>query len=208
MVMAKKPKSTTEALNKLGDGIAKVASAQEGLMRNLASEQSALDATFQSITATSEAAPQEKKLVRWVANVKDKNTKSHRVAVDLGGGVTAQASTELINLGVRALGRWSPESWVGQNSDVLQGAPHVVLGLGIYIAEMASRKNMELPSTTREVMSEASKLFAQLGFSNLVRALRVRYGDGKQKDLDLAALGAEKAELERRVLALQQQAKK
>ena len=55
----------------------------------------------------------------------------------------------------------------------------------------------------REVISEASKLFSQLGFSNLVRALRVRYGDGKQKDLDMAALASEKVELEKRLRALQ-----
>jgi hypothetical protein len=58
--------------------------------------------------------------------------------------------------------------------------PHFVLGLGIYIAEMATRKDPmdrgnELVSSKREVLSEAAKLFSQLGFSNLMRAMRVRY---------------------------------
>src|SRR5262249_34684886 len=148
---------------------------------------------------------EEKRLSKIRAAMTDKTNKAHRVAVDLGGGMIAQASTELLNFGIRALGRWAPEGWVGQNAGFLQGAPHWILGLGIYIAEMASRKNGEFPSTHREVISEASKLFGQLGFHNLVRALRVRYGDGKQKDLDLQALAAEKADLENRLRALQQQ---
>jgi hypothetical protein len=59
------------------------------------------------------------------------------------------------------------------------------------------------PSTTREVLSEATKLFSQLGFSNVVRALRVRYSDGKKQTLDYEALVAEKQALEQKLKALQ-----
>lgn len=200
----KKKKSTTDALAQINQTLAKTERAQAELQQSLAAEGAALDASFRAISEPPPANREEKRIARLTAAVKDKTNKAHRVAVDLGGGSIAQASTELINLGVRALGRWSPDGWLGQNSDFMQGAPHFILGLGIYIAEMASRKNMELPSTTREVISEASKLFSQLGFSNLVRALRVRYGDNKQKDLDMQALAAEKAELERRLKALSQ----
>lgn len=202
--MAKKKKSTTDALAQINQTLAKTERAQAELQQSLAAEGAALDASFRAIAEPAPAGREEKRVAKVLAAVKDKTSKAHRVAVDLGGGSIAQASTELINLGVRALGRWSPDGWIGQNSDFLQGAPHFILGLGIYIAEMAGRKNMELPSTTREVISEASKLFSQLGFSNLVRSLRVRYGDNKQKDLDMQALAAEKAELERRLKALSQ----
>lgn len=200
----KKKKSTSDALAQINQTLAKTERAQAELQQSLAAEGAALDASFRAISEPAPAGREEKRVAKLVAAVKDKTNKAHRVAVDLGGGSIAQASTELINLGVRALGRWSPDGWLGQNSDFMQGAPHFILGLGIYIAEMASRKNMELPSTTREVISEASKLFSQLGFSNLVRALRVRYGDNKQKELDMQALAAEKAELERRLKALSQ----
>lgn len=201
--MAKK-KSTTDALAQINQTLAKTERAQAELQQSIAAEGAALDASFRAIAEPAPASREEKRVAKVLAAVKDKTSKAHRVAVDLGGGSIAQVSTEVINLGVRALGRWSPDGWLGQNSDFMQGAPHFILGLGIYIAEMASRKNMELPSTTREVISEASKLFSQLGFSNLVRALRVRYGDNKQKDLDMQALAAEKAELERRLKALSQ----
>ena len=35
---------------------------------------------------------------------KDQTTKTHRVAVDLGGGAIAQVSTEMLNWGIRSLG--------------------------------------------------------------------------------------------------------
>jgi hypothetical protein len=56
---------------------------------------------------------------------------------------------------------------------------------------------------TREVISEASKIFGQLGFSNLVRAMRVRWGDSKARDVALAAVVQEKAALEAKLAALQ-----
>jgi hypothetical protein len=194
--MAKKQNGSkaAETVAKLQNQIAETEKANAALLRSVAAEAQAVDATFEA-TTTSLATKKQGKVAKFIQNVEAKNTRTHRVSVDFGGGMVAQASTELINLGVRALGRWSPDSWLGENSDILQGAPHFILGLGVYIAEMASRKNMVMPSTTREVMSEASKLFSQLGFSNLVRALRIRYGDGKQKDLDLQALQQEAAKL-------------
>ena len=197
--MAKKS-TASDKLDALSKTLQKTEEAQQELLKKMSSDSEQMDATYRAVAPP---AREERKASKLLSTVKEKNSKSHRVAVDLGGGMSAQVTTELLNLGVRALGRWSPDGWIGQNSDFLQGAPHFVLGLGVYIAEMASRKNMERPSTSREVISEASKLFSQLGFSNLVRALRVRYGDGKQKDLDMAALASEKVELEKRLRALQ-----
>ena len=144
---------------------------------------------------------------KLLMRVGDKHGKAHRVAVDMGGGSFAQASTELLNWGMRALGRWSKDGFFANNVDLLQGGPHFFLGLGCYILEMATRKdpadnNGELPSTTREVLSEASKIFAQLGFNNVVRALRVRFADGKRQALDYEALLAEKQALEQRLKSL------
>ena len=166
---------------------------------------SVLEAEYQELvkSQTNTATKYEKLLMR----VGDKHSKAHRIAVDMGGGSVAQASTELINWGVRALGRWSKDGFVAHNVDLLQGGPHFFLGLGLYILEMATRKDPadsggELPSTTREVLSEATKVFAQLGFNNVVRALRVRYVDGKRQALDYEALLAEKQALEQKLKAL------
>ncbi len=125
------------------------------------------------------------------------NSKSRRVAVDLGGGTLAQVSTELINWGVRALGRWSKDGWLANNVDLLQSMPHFILGLALYCTEMATRKKSDkgVVSASREVMSEATKLFAQLGFSNLVRAIRFRWGEAEDMHVSMAALQAEKQAL-------------
>ena len=48
----------------------------------------------------------------------------------------------------------------------------------------------------------SNKVFAQLGFNNVVRALRVRFADGKRQALDYEALLAEKQALEQRLKAL------
>ena len=131
-----------------------------------------------------------------------KETRSHRIAVDFGGGTIAQVSTELINYFVRLAGEWSHDGWTAKNVDVLQGAPHFILGMGAYFGDMLARKNGKPPTMTREVLSEFAKLFSQLGFSNLVRAARVRYNDGKRKASDYDALLAEKNEIERKLTAL------
>lgn len=167
---------------------------------------SALEAEYEKLVDK-----QSRTAVRYdklLMRVGDKHSKAHRVAVDMGGGSAAQASTELINCGVRALGRWSKDGFFANNVDLLQGGPHFFLGLGLYTLEMATRKdpadnNGELPSTTREVISEATKVFAQLGFNNVVRALRVRFADGKRQALDYDALLAEKQALEQKLKSLQ-----
>lgn len=165
---------------------------------------SALEAEYDKLVT--EQTKTAGKLGKLRANVKDKQSKAHRIAVDMGGGTAAQASTELINWGVRALGRWSKDGFFANNVDILQGGPHFFLGLGLYILEMATRKDStdELPSTTREVISEATKVFAQLGFNNVVRALRIRYADGKRQAVDFEALSAERDDLKRQLTALQQ----
>ena len=91
--------------------------------------------------------------------------------------------------------------------DLLQGAPHFVLGLGLYFAEMLTRNDPkgggEWVTPTREVISEASKIFGQLGFSNLMRAMRVRWGDGKKREVAYQAIAQEKVQLESKLAALQ-----
>lgn len=200
--MAKKP-TTTDALAQIQKTIDASQQAQAALQAGIRRESEALDALVKE--AAEDDSKKVKQRSKLIETLTKQNTRAHKLTVDLGGGMIGQASTELLNWGVRALGNWSPDGWVAANMDFLQGIPHLVLGLGIYIAEIASRKGGQLPSTRREIISEASKLFAQLGFSNVVRALRVRYGDGKQKDLDIQALQAEKSDLERRLKAALQQ---
>lgn len=130
-------------------------------------------------------------------------SKGRKLAVDFGGGAIAQVSTELINWGVRALGEWSKDGWIATNVDILQGLPHFFAGLGIYIAEVATRKGKDkvLVSASREVISEASKLFAQLGFSNLTRAIRMRMVDANMTADQLAGLQADNQALRAQLAA-------
>ena len=132
-----------------------------------------------------------------------KETRSQRIAVDFGGGMIAQVSTELLNYLVRLAGEWSHDGWTAKNVDLLQGAPHLILGSALYFGDMLTRKNGKPPSMPREIFSEFAKLFSQLGFANLVRAARVRYHDGKRKAGDYDALLAEKTEIERKLKALE-----
>lgn len=183
------------------------------VQKQLADQRALLEATYKDVD---EAKGIGNRVAFREAKLKDKaletQTKkmaaSHRISVDLGGGLIAQVSTETLNALVRASADWMPESWVAANVDYLQGAPHLILGLGVYVAELATRKKLVLPTTRREVISEASKLFAQLGFSNIVRALRVRYLDGKQMKIDMKAVLAEKKALEQKVKDLQAAAAK
>lgn len=153
------------------------------------------------------AANDQTRIERFKAAVLRKESKAHRVAIDFGGGVIAQASTELMNYGIRALGRWSKDGFFAHNVDLLQGMPHFVLGIGIYFAEMLSRTEPkgagEWVTPTREVISEASKIFSQLGFSNLVRAIRVRWGDSNKREIAYQAVAQEKAQLEAKLAQLQ-----
>ena len=150
---------------------------------------------------------EQSRIEKFKTAVLRKESKAHRVAIDFGGGVVAQASTELMNWGIRAIGRWSKDGFWANNVDLLQGAPHFVLGLGLYFAEMLTRNDPkgggEWVTPTREVISEASKIFGQLGFSNLMRAMRVRWGDGKKREVAYQAIAQEKAQLEAKLAAMQ-----
>ena len=150
----------------------------------------------------------QSRLEKFKTAVLRKESKAHRVAIDFGGGVVAQANTELMNWGIRAIGRWSKDGFWANNVDLLQGAPHFVLGMGLYFAEMLTRNDPkerggEWVTPTREVLSEASKIFGQLGFSNLMRAMRVRWGDGKKREVAYQAIAQEKAQLEAQLKSLQ-----
>jgi len=149
----------------------------------------------------------QSRIERFKAAVMRKESKAHRVAIDFGGGVVAQASTELMNWGFRALGKWSKDGFWANNVDLLQGAPHFVLGMGLYFAEMISRPEPkgggEWVTPTREVISEASKIFGQLGFSNLMRAIRVRWSDSNKREIAYQAVAQEKAQLEAKLAQLQ-----
>ena len=149
----------------------------------------------------------ETRIERFKAAVMRKESKAHRVAVDFGGGVVAQASTELMNWGFRALGKWSGDGFWTNNVDLLQGAPHFILGMGLYFAEMITRPEPkgggEWVTPTREVVSEAAKIFGQLGFSNLMRAIRVRWSDSAKREIAYQAVAQEKADLEAKLAQLQ-----
>ena len=152
-------------------------------------------------------ATDQSRVERFKAAVLRKESKAHRVAIDFGGGVVAQASTELMNWGFRALGKWSKDGFWANNVDLLQGAPHFVLGMGLYFAEMITRPEPkgggEWVTPTREVISEASKIFGQLGFSNLMRAIRVRWSDSTKREIAYQAVAQEKAQLEAKLAQLQ-----
>jgi len=155
----------------------------------------------------SRIANEQSRVERFKAAVMRKESKAHRVAIDFGGGVVAQASTELMNWGFRALGKWSRDGFWANNVDLLQGMPHFMLGMGIYFAEMITRPEPkgggEWVTPTREVISEASKIFGQLGFSNLMRAIRVRWSDSNKREIAYQAVAQEKAQLEARLAQLQ-----
>lgn len=118
---------------------------------------------------------------------------SRRALVDISGGTTAFSLTAGINWLFRTVARKFPESWWARNVDILQGAPHFVLGCLAYGVELYTRgskveKNPAwLPSGWREGISEASKVFAELGASNVLRAIRVRMADGKDDKVAMLA---------------------
>jgi hypothetical protein len=205
-VMEGNPMTTTkDPLEKAKQTLERLSEQNKSLQQQIEAG-SELEADYQKLV--DKQSKTSNKYEKLLMRVGDKHSKAHRIAVDLGGGSVAQVSTELVNWGIRALGRWSKDGFFANNVDLLQGGPHFFIGLGLYILEMATRKdpadnNGELPSTTREVLSEATKLFSQLGFSNVVRALRVRYADGKKQTLDYDALVAEKQALEQKLKALQ-----
>ena len=182
----------------------------ETTLAQLKENQAALDAAAASMPTSKKS----KKLglaipPKLMERAVDHTSKTHRVSVDLLGGSVAHVSTELINAAIRALARWSgPKGWVGSNADVLQGAPHVLIGLAIYLTEILTRGKNKLPSFSREVASEAANVFTHLGLHNLVRALRIRWQDGKVDAQTLAAVSAERDAALAKLASLGVQAKK
>ena len=199
--MAKKSAPAQTSLQAMAKQLASATASNKAIQSDLKNTEAVLEATYKAAQASAVMPKESKAIVKQMKTAEQRMASGHTIKVDFGGGVAAQVSTELMNLGVRAMADWMPETWIGKNSDYLQGGPHVVLGLGVYILEMATRKKNTMPTTTREVVSEAAKIFGQLGFANVVRALRVRYADGKQSQVDMAALKAEKASLEQKLKA-------
>ena len=115
------------------------------------------------------------------------------VGVDIGGGVTAVLSSEMMNWGIRALGDWSKTGWLARNNDLLQSLPQLGIGILVYIAEMVGRPPIEkkLPTKTRQVLREASKVFAAAGLINLARAVRFRLSHNRSMVEENAAMKAE-----------------
>jgi hypothetical protein len=156
--------------------------------------------------------------VKAVESVKDaviKDTKAHfskprKIATDLGSSAAAQIWVEGVNLGARALAEWSEKEegergfW-RNNVDIMQSAPHVVLGSLIYALELATRKDQPdgaakpiIPTSTREFFSDMAKTITNLGFSNLSRALRFRYYESVDERVEKSeAIKAASEELER-----------
>ena len=113
----------------------------------------------------------------------------------------AQISNEVINGLIEVYADWRPAGWTAQNKDLLQSAPHVILGMGVYLTELALRSPKKLPSWKREMSSQAALIFSNLGMSNLARALRTRWKAGT-KPGDHAAMQAENEALKARLAAL------
>lgn len=124
-------------------------------------------------------------------------SRGRQIGIDLGGGLGAFVSTELINWGIRAAGEYSKDGWWARYNDFLQSIPHIAIGTLIYIAEMVTRPpaDKRLPTKTRQVLSEASKIFSTLGWFNLARAVRYRMANSKSLAEDNAALRSEVAAL-------------
>ena len=70
------------------------------------------------------------------------------------------------------------------------GAPHVMIGMAVYLTELLTRPKGKLPSLKREIASEAANVFYAPGFANLVQALRIRWADGKVDASTLAKVTA------------------
>ena len=183
-----------EKLDKLNDTDKQIAALVSGLHAN--------DQQLAAAGTTSSAAQKVKKHYdKLIEKAKDRETRTHKVAVDFGGGAVAQVSNEVINGIIRAWAEWRPTGWAAQNADLLQSAPHVILGMGVYLTELALRSPKKLPSWKREMSSQAALIFSNLGMSNLARALRTRWKAGT-KPGDHAAMQAENEALKARLAAL------
>jgi hypothetical protein len=187
--MAKKP-ATIENLNEADKQIS-------ALLVNLGKSEEQL---------TGAAAPSRgvvgKNYDKLIAKAKDSATRTHKLSVDFGGGAVAQISNEVINGLIRAWADWRPTGWAAHNADLLQSAPHVILGMGVYLTELALRSPKKMPTMSREMASQAALIFSNLGMSNLARALRTRWNESKGKPVELEAMRAENEAMKARLAAL------
>lgn len=168
--------------------------------KNAELEQMVADATAETAAVVrdrQQLVQQQNARLEYAKKATDAMSAGRQVFVDLTGGSLALVSTELVNWGIRWAGDWSKTGWLARNNDLLQALPHIGLGTVVYIAEMCTRPdpNKKLPGKWRAVYSEAAKLFAYSGFSNLARAVRYRVIQGKSMTEDNAALRAELAAL-------------
>lgn len=130
------------------------------------------------------------------ADVAMRESPARRLVVDISGGTTAFGLTASINWLFRLIARKFPSSWWARNIDWLQGAPHFALGILAYGLDLYGRSthltkdSKYLPSGWREGFGESAKVFAELGASNVLRAIRVRMTDGKEQQTSLVAQNA------------------
>ena len=194
--MAKAEATAKSQMDKMEKALQEAKNATAKIKGSMEEQNAILTAAYANAMASSSKGQDESaKMGKALKAGEHLKSPAKTVKIDFGAGLTAQVSTELINLAVRALGDWAPESWWGRNSDYMQGAPHAILGLGIYAIEMASRKQDVFPSERRVFINEAAKLFAHLGMNNVARAFRARFWTNKQEAIDSAASRAEAARL-------------
>lgn len=127
---------------------------------------------------------------------KDHTRKERRAAIDLTGGFASWG----FDFGYKLLTWWMRnKGWVGEKRYPLLFLPQWLLGILVYIAELLTRPNGQLPSWGREFASESSKIFAQLGLNNLSTLMLERWYTGRTKSKETAAraeaLAAENATL-------------
>ena len=194
--MAKSEAATKKQVDKMEKALQEAKDATKKIKSGMEEQNAILTAAYANVMATgSKGQDDMAKVSKALKAGEHLKSPAKTLKIDFGAGLTAQVSTELLNLVVCVLGDWSLESWWGKNSDYMQGAPHALIGLGIYAIEMASRKQDIFPSERRVFINEAAKLFAHLGMNNVARAFRVRYWKKQQDAIETAASRAEAARL-------------
>ena len=168
---------------------------------DLAERNKELQAMIRTATAETAAVQRDRDALRAEQNKRLETVSRYqeamkpgtKIQVDLAGGGIALVSSELLSWGVRWAADWSKTGWWARNQDYLQAAPHIALGTLIYVAEVCSsdKKGKKLPEKWEMIFTEAGKLLAYTGFSNLAKAVRYRVEKGKTMAEDNAALRAE-----------------
>jgi hypothetical protein len=111
--------------------------------------------------------------------VLDREGRGRRVAVDLGGGMIGFFLFEGSNAGVRAI--CDALELSDTYRAYLQGVPHFIIGNVVYAIELATRDTKRPVGMGREILSEASKNFAEYGMSTAFRAWRVGAADKRSQ---------------------------